>query len=191
MNKLLIITVFIPFSLFSQGIQSYEENLSHYKKLVSHINSYFKDTTIKSHEISNYFSENFVFYSYPANHKKGVETNKLDYIKNFQNMRNKNLSISIGHSIYLPGLDQESLEYDGSVRAYFGSTISIDTDSVEFSGYRTINFISGKISAIWEWADYGGVNNQLNKFIEASLNEEDFLDPELLYKHKNNIPIGH
>ena len=29
--------------------------------------------------------------------------------------------------------------------------ISIDTNQVEFSGYQTINFKDGKISAIWEW----------------------------------------
>jgi hypothetical protein len=50
---------------------------------------------------------------------------------------------------------------DGSVRLYYGATISIDTNIVEFSGYQTINFEEGKISGIWEWVDYGGVSSQL------------------------------
>ena len=77
-------------------------------------------------------------------------------------MKKMNMSINIGHSIYLPGINEESHDLDGSVRLYYGATISIDTSIVEFSGYQTINFEEGKISVIWEWADYGGVSNQLN-----------------------------
>jgi len=77
-----------------------------------------------------------------------------------------NMSINIGHSIYLPGINEESHELDGSVRLYYGATISVDTNHVEFSGYQTINFEKGKISGIWEWADYGGVSNQLNQLMK-------------------------
>jgi predicted ester cyclase len=70
--------------------------------------------------------------------------------------------INIGHSIYLPGINEESFDFDGS-RVYFGVNISIDTNNVEFSGYQTVNFKDEKISGIWKLADYGGVNNQLNQ----------------------------
>ena len=70
-------------------------------------------------------------------------------------------------------------------------TISIDTNNVEFSGYQTINFKEGKISNR-EWADYGGVSNQLSQYLEMVFTvEEDYLDKDLLYKHENDIPIGH
>ena len=72
------------------------------------------------------------------------------------------MSINIGHSIYLPGLNEESFEIDGSVRVYYGATISIDTKPGRVFSYQTINFKDGKISAIWEWADYGGVNNRIS-----------------------------
>jgi hypothetical protein len=71
------------------------------------------------------------------------------------------MSINIGHSIYLPGIDEKTFKLDGSVRVYYGATISIDTNNIDFSGYQTINFKNEKISEIWEWADYGGVSNQL------------------------------
>ena len=32
------------------------------------------------------------------------------------------MSINIGHSIYLPGLNEESFEIDGNVRVYYGAT---------------------------------------------------------------------
>jgi len=73
------------------------------------------------------------------------------------------MSINIGHSIYLPGIDEKTFDLDGSVRVYYGATISIDTNNIDFSGYQTINFKNEKISEIWEWADYGGVSNQLNQ----------------------------
>jgi hypothetical protein len=164
----------ILFLLFSVSIffscnnnkKVYEKNLSHFKNLIEDINIYFIDSTINNIEISNYYIEDFVFYSYPAGHKKGVKTFKVDYINNLNQMKKMNMSLNIGHSIYLPGINEESHELDGSVRLYYGATISIDTNIVEFSGYQTINFREGKISVIWEWADYGGVSSQLNQFIK-------------------------
>ena len=144
----------------------YEKNLNHFKNLIEDINVYFIDSTINNLEISNYYTDDFVFYSYLAGHKKGVQSAKIDYINNLNQMKKMNMSINIGHSIYLPGINEESHELDGSVRLYYGATISLDTNSVEFSGYQTINFEEGKISGIWEWADYGGVSNQLNELIK-------------------------
>ena len=144
----------------------YEKNLNHFKNLIEDINVYFIDSTINNLEISNYYTDDFVFYSYPAGHKKGVQSAKIDYINNLNQMKKMNMSINIGHSIYLPGINEESHELDGSVRLYYGATISMDTNSVEFSGYQTINFEEGKISGIWEWADYGGVSNQLNELMK-------------------------
>ena len=144
----------------------YEKNLNYFKNLIEDINVYFIDSTINNLEISNYYTDDFVFYSYPAGHKKGVQSAKVDYINNLNQMKKMNMSINIGHSIYLPGINEESHELDGSVRLYYGATISMDTNSVEFSGYQTINFEEGKISGIWEWADYGGVSNQLNELMK-------------------------
>ena len=163
---LLILIIIIPTTIIAQGTKEYKNNLDHFKNLIVDINTYFTDSTIEYLKISNYYTEDFVFYSYPAGHKRGVKTSKLDYINNLQQMKNMNMSINIGHSIYLPGVNEESFEIDGSVRVYYGATIYIDKNHVEFSGYQTINFKEGKVSAIWEWADYGGVSNQLSKFIK-------------------------
>ena len=70
--------------------------------------------------------------------------------------------INFGHSIYLPGIDEHTYKLDGSVRVYFKVTVSRE-NSVELSAYRTVNFKNGKISGIWEWADYGGLINQLDR----------------------------
>ena len=167
MKKLLFF--FFSVSIFfscNNDKKIYEKNLNHFKNLIEDINIYFIDSTLNNLEISNYYTEDFIFYSYPVGHKKGVETSKIDYINNLYQMKKLNMSINIGHSIYLPGINEESHEFDGSIRLYYGSTISIDTNNVEFSAYQTINFEEGKISGIWEWADYGGVSNQLNHFIK-------------------------
>ena len=164
-----ILFLFFSVSIFfacNDGKKVYEKNLYQFKNLIEDINIYFIDSTINNLEISNYYTEDFVFYSYPAGHKKGVKTFKVDYINNLNKMKQTNMLINIGHSIYLPGINEESHKFDGSVRLYYGATISIDTNNVEFSGYQTINFEEGKISGIWEWADYGGVSNQLNQLIK-------------------------
>ena len=164
-----ILFLFFSVSIFfscNNDKKVYEKNLSHFKNLIDDINVYFIDSTINNLEISNYYTDDFVFYSYPAGHKKGVETAKVDYINNLNQMKKMNMSINIGHSIYLPGINEEAHELDGSVRLYYGATISIDTNNVEFSAYQTINFEEGKISGIWEWADYGGVSSQLNQFMK-------------------------
>ena len=65
----------------------------------------------------------------------------------------------------MPGLDKNSYELDGSVRVYYGAIFSADSNKVEYSGYQTINFLDNKIKEIWEWADYGGVNEKLKKIV--------------------------
>ena len=166
--KKIILTILCFSSLFScnNNINKYEKNLAHFKNLIKDINTYFIDSTQDTLSISDYYTEDFIFYSFPVDYKKGVETNKSDYIRNLKQMKQKNMSINIGHSIYLPGIDKDSYKLDGSVRVYYGATLSIDTNNVEFSGYQTVDFSDGKILAIWEWADYGGVSSQLNKFMK-------------------------
>ena len=163
--KKILLPFFCASILFSCNNDSneYEKNLHHFKHLIKDINIYFADSTQDTLAISDYYTEDFIFYSYPVGYKKGVETNISDYIRNLKQMKQKNMSINIGHSIYLPGIDKDSYKLDGSVRVYYGATISFDTSNVEFSGYQTVDFRDGKILAIWEWADYGGVNNQLNQ----------------------------
>ena len=77
-----------------------------------------------------------------------------------QNLKNSGFVIKIGHSIYLPGIDEHTHKVDGSIRLYYGATVRKE-NSVALSAYRTINFENGKISGIWEWADYGGLTKQL------------------------------
>ena len=166
--KKILFTFFCISVFFSCNNDSneYENNLDHFKHLIKDINSYFIDSTQDTLKISDYYVEDFIFYSYPAGHKKGVETNKSEYIGSLNQMKQMNMSINIGHSIYLPGIDEESYKLDGSVRVYYGANLSFDTSNVEFSGYQTVDFRDGKILAIWEWADYGGVSNQLNEFMK-------------------------
>ena len=165
--KKILLTFFCISILFScNNSNEYEKNLDHFQHLIKDINTYFIDSIQNTLAISDYYTEDFIFYSYPVGYKKGVETNKSDYIRNLKQMKQINMSINIGHSIYLPGIDKDSYKLDGSVRVYYGATLSIDTSNVEFSGYQTVDFRDGKILAIWEWADYGGVSNQLNKLMK-------------------------
>ena len=167
MKKILFSFCFISVLLSCNNDRNeYKENLNHFKNLIKDINTYFIDSTQDTLEISNYYTEDFVFHSYPAGYKKGIVTSKVDYLDGFNQMKKMNMLINIGHSIYLPGIDEESHKLDGSVRVYYGATISVDTNNIEFSGYQTVNFKDGKISEIWEWADYGGVSNQLNELIK-------------------------
>ena len=129
------------------------------------MNNYFQDSN-QDFNLSKYYANDFVFHSYPAGNKKGQETLKVDYLNNLKNMKSSGYVLNIVHSIYLPGIDEKTFDFDGSVRVYYGATLSLDSVEVYFSGYQTINFLDGKISEVWEWADYGGVNNQLVNFID-------------------------
>ncbi|MBB77432.1 MAG: hypothetical protein CL844_00330 [Crocinitomicaceae bacterium] len=164
MNKLLLIFIILSLLFSCKNNKSdYEKNLNHFKNLIKEINNYFVDPSKDSLKISNYYTEDFIFYSYPAGNKKGIKTSKNKYISELKQMKKMNISINIGHSIYLPGIDKKTYKLNGSVRVYYGATISIDTKNIDFSGYQTVDFRDGKISGIWEWADYGGVSNGLMK----------------------------
>ena len=166
--KKILFTLFFISVLFSckNDSNKYEKNLEKFKNEIKDINTYFINSTQDTIDISDYYTEDFIFYTYPAGHKKGVRTNRFDYIASLNQMKKMNLSINIGHSIYLPGIDEVSYEMDGSVRVYYGATLSFDSSDVEFSGYQTVNFRDGKIMAIWEWADFGGVKSQLNQLMK-------------------------
>ena len=163
MKKLLLILICVAL-IFScrEKDTGYNKNMEIFKEVVSEINKYFENPDLKEINISEYYTEDFVFHSYIAGNKKGQETLKSEYISHLEEIKIMGMLINIGHSIYLPGIDEKTFKLDGSVRVYYGATISIDTNSVDFSGYQTINFKNEKISEIWEWADYGGVNNQLH-----------------------------
>lgn len=167
MSKIFFV-FFCIFILFScnNAENEYDKNLNCFKNLIEDINVYFIDSTLEVLQISDYYAEDFVFHSYPAGNKKGIETTKTDYIQAFNQMKKNGVSINIVHSIYLPGIDEKSHQIDGSVRVYYGAILSIDTNIVEFSAYQTVNFDQGKISEIWEWADYGGVKAKLNSFVK-------------------------
>ena len=161
MRLLFILFTFLLFSCQEVNHKKYDKNLLVFKELIFNINTYFKDSILEDPNISQYYTDNFIFHSYPAGYKKGQATLKTDYINGLKAMKSMGYVLNIGHSIYLPGINQETFDIDGSVRVYYGATISLDTSVVEFSGYQTIDFNNGAISEIWEWADYGGVANQI------------------------------
>tara|TARA_B100001250_G_scaffold389861_1_gene389331 strand:- start:404 stop:901 length:498 start_codon:yes stop_codon:yes gene_type:complete len=160
-NLIIIVISVFCFSSCNSLHEEYNVNYKKHQELIAQINQYFKNTHPVELQIQNYYTENFVFHYMIAGNKKGIDVSKSQYLDGFINMKKNNKSIEIGHSIYLPGLDEHTFEIDGSVRIYYGATMTQDNKSVDFSGYQTINFEDGKISEIWEWADYGGVNNQL------------------------------
>ena len=88
MKKLLFIFISVSI-LFSckNDKMVYEKNLNHFKNLIEDINIYFIDSTLNNLEISKYYTEDFIFYSYPVGHKKGVKTAKVDYINNLNQMK--------------------------------------------------------------------------------------------------------
>ena len=167
LGKTIIIILFVSLTFScNEKKYDYNANLAILKTVISEINEYFIEDSNKTLHINKYYTEDFIFHSYPAGKKKGVKTSKIDYINNLDEMKKMNMLLNIDHSIYLPGINEKSHQLDGSVRVYYGATIHIDTSNVEFSGYQTINFKDGKISEIWEWADYGGVDRQINHFLQ-------------------------
>ena len=130
-------------------------------KLIRH-QEYFQDSN-QDFNLSKYYSDNFIFHSYPAGNKKGVKTSKIDYLDNLQKMKSMGYVLNVVHSIYLPGIQEKTYEVDGSVRVYYGAILSIDTNMVEFSAYMTVNFIDNQIAEVWEWADYGGIDNRIKE----------------------------
>jgi hypothetical protein len=167
MKKIIIYLFFTIFiSACFNSKKKYNDNLITFQNLVSDINNFFIDSTDSNIKISDYYSDDFIFHSYTEGHKKGIKTFKKEYINGFNQMKKLNMSLNINHSIYLPGLDENSYKINGSVRSYYGATIKIDTAHIEFSGYQTINFKNGQITGIWEWADYGGVQNKIKEYTQ-------------------------
>ena len=64
--KKLLLTYFCVSILFSCNNDSYEyeKNLNHYKNLIKDINTYFIDSTRETLSISDYYTDNFIFYSF-------------------------------------------------------------------------------------------------------------------------------
>ena len=160
-TALIISILFLLFSCDINKLNLYERNMKTHNLLVNDINNYYENTDSIALDIRKYFTADFKFYSFTAGSPKGVESN----LKNYQDgvlklLKNNNFSLKIGHSIYLPGIDENTYEIDGSVRVYYKVTVRRE-NTVELSAYRTVNFEDGKISGIWEWADYGGLSNQL------------------------------
>lgn len=158
MKKILFFILFNLLISCNNKEIDYHINVETYKKMISEINEYFINHDQKNLNISKYYTANFVFHSYPAGHKKGIKISKKEYISNLKALKNKNIAINIGHSIYLPGLNEKTFDIDGSVRLYYGATINAEKREVNFSGYQTINFDDGKISEIWEWKDNSGIS---------------------------------
>lgn len=162
-NILILSALIFLFSCCENKIKRYEQNLETLKILVDDINNYYKSSDSSALDISQYFTSDFIFYSFTAGSPKGVPASLTEYQDGILSHLKKNgFSIEIGHSIYLPGIDENTHEIDGSVRAYSKATVSRE-NSVELSAYRTVNFKNGKISGIWEWADYGGLIKQLDR----------------------------
>ena len=50
---------------------------------------------------------------------------------------------------FLPGINESTHRTDGSVRVYYGADIFYKEDTIQYSGYQTINFKNQKISTVW------------------------------------------
>lgn len=159
------LSLFFLFSC-SHDHSGYYNNVLLFKELNIEINTDFSGRDRHDLSISPYYTNDFVFHSYSAGTKKGVKTYKTEYLNDLETMKSAGIYLNIGHSIYLPGINQETFEFDGSVRVYYGASLQSDSVVVEFSGYQTINFKNGKIEEIWEWADYGGIANKLTKITD-------------------------
>ncbi len=162
-NILILILLVLSLSSCNMKFKEYEKNCNEVKALIEKINSFFKSEDVNDLNISSYYTNDFIFNSYPEGFRKGIKTNKLEYINNLNKLKKSNISLEIVHVIYMPGLDENSYEIDGSVRIYYGAVLSSDSNKIEYSGYQTINFFDNKIKEIWDWADYGGVNEKLKK----------------------------
>ena len=77
MQKIIFILFFSILFSCNNNQNKYEKNLKHFKNLILDINNYFSDSTLNNLDISNYYTEDFIFYSYPAGHKKGIKTFKI------------------------------------------------------------------------------------------------------------------
>ena len=160
MKKNIFLFLILFFFSCVDHYKNYDDNLLVFKEMIEAKNKFFEDPN-QDLNLSKYYSNNFIFHSYPAGNKKGEETIKSDYLDSLKQMKSMGYVLNIVHSIYLPGINEKTYEVDGSVRVYYGAILSIDTNMVEFSGYMTVNFFNNQIAEVCEWADYGGINNQM------------------------------
>tara|TARA_B100000989_G_scaffold85517_1_gene61355 strand:- start:938 stop:1441 length:504 start_codon:yes stop_codon:yes gene_type:complete len=163
MKKLLMI--FILYNLFLTSCSNnshFNENLKICEDLVLYINSFFCDTASSDYILSNYYTDDFIFHYFPAGNRKGIKVSKEEFLNFAIEMKKNNANLNIAHTIFLPGINESTHRTDGSVRVYYGADIFYKKDTIQYSGYQTINFKNQKISAIWEWADYGGISKLLN-----------------------------
>ena len=77
----------------------YKKNADLHKNLIKEINEFFKDGKKNNLKISNYYADDFIFYSFPAGHKKGVESLKFNYLQRFAKMKDRNISLKIVHDL--------------------------------------------------------------------------------------------
>lgn len=161
-QTLLLATLTFLISCAENKIKHYEQNLETLKILVDILNNYYQSSDSSALDVSQYFTPDFTFYSFTAGSPKGFPASLTEYQDRLSQLKKDSFSIEIGHSIYLPGIDENTYKIDGSVRVYSKASVSRG-DTVELSAYRTVNFINGKISGMWEWADYGGAIKQLNE----------------------------
>ena len=173
--KRLLVYCFFSFFFVTCGQYNnrYDINLNNFKCLINDINIFFSDTTQYNIEILDYFTDDFVYHSFPVGHKKGVNTCKDDFIETINQFKKMGGIIKIVHSIYLPGIDEHTHKLDGSVRVYYGADILVDSSITNYSGYQTVNFKDGKVYELWEWADFGGISNHLKLFNKSYINEKN------------------
>ena len=160
-KSLTILTLSIIFYSSCNKISKYQRHLILCENLVYHINSLFDESISSKFLLSNFYTEDFTFHYFPAGNKKGIKILKKDFL-NLLNDAKKKIDLNIVHTIFLPGLDELTHKIDGSVRVYYGADIYYNNDTIEYSGYQTINFKNHKINEVFEWADYGGIYNLLN-----------------------------
>ena len=162
MKKILVIVILSNLLLIScTNKVLYNKNLNTCENLVLDINSFFYDSIASTFLLEKYFTDDFIFHYFPAGDRKGLKISKQELLFLFSDKKKNNINFNIAHTIFLPGLNEITHKINGSVRVYYGADIFFKNDTIEFSAYQTINLKNQKISAIWEWADYGGISNLL------------------------------
>ena len=86
----------------------------------------------------------------------GLKNAILDYQKAFDNM-------NFTADYWLPGVDPETGQLDGSTRTYGTWTANhVESGkSVKLTAYHAFSFVDGKISGGGDWFDFGGMMNSL------------------------------
>ena len=77
-----ILILVLLLSSCNMKLREYEKNCNEVKALIEKINSFFKSEDVNDLNISSYYTNDFIFNSYPEGFRKGIKTNKLEYINN-------------------------------------------------------------------------------------------------------------